>query len=67
MGVKVVQSTADIKVGDVLECPHGVIELVTDILDDLRYEATVMCANSDSPKNHIGCPRRVIHLKSVVE
>lgn len=58
--VKVVQSTADIKVGDVLECPHGLIELVTGIIDNQRYEATVLFAEGDSPENHMNCARRIL-------
>lgn len=59
------QSTADIKVGDVLECPHGLIELVTGIIDDQRYEATVLFAEGDSPANHADCPRRIVKLMEI--
>lgn len=58
--VRVVQSTAEIKVGDILECPHGVISLVTGIIDDLRYECTVMFGSDDEVERHIGCPQRII-------
>jgi hypothetical protein len=58
--VKIVQSTAEIKVGDILECPHGVISLVTGVIDDLRYVCTVMFGNDDELERHKGCPQRII-------
>lgn len=57
--VKVVQSTAEIKVGDILECPHGVLFFVTKILDDLRYQSTVLYSHGDQPANHMECAKRV--------
>lgn len=59
MGVKVVQSTADFQVGDVLMCPHGVLFLVTKIFDELRYESTVMFGHGDGAENHEKCAKRV--------
>lgn len=67
MGVKVVQSTAEFKVGDVLECPHGVLFLVTHIFDNERYETTVMYSHGDDPANHHKCAKRVIDIRTLAE
>lgn len=57
--IVVVQSTADIKVGDILECPHGVLFFVTEIIDNLRYESTVMYRHIDNPDKHRKCAKRI--------
>ena len=60
MGVKVVQNTSELKVGDILECPHGVIELVTRIINDQQYQSTMLHSLGDVPENHINCPKRIV-------
>lgn len=64
--VRVVQSTAEIEVGDILECPHGVLFFVTEILDDLRYESTVLYRHVDNPDKHIKCAKRIAYGRDKV-
>ncbi len=56
---KIVKSTQDFRVGDILECPHGILFMVTNIRNRDTYHASVLYSDGDNPRGHVGCAKTV--------